>query len=147
MKWLLLQWKQNVSDLLINPCLSCQTTLQNNGEQNFLLYILLPISLWQQKKDFRPENRKRFCARIATGDYDAIIIGHSQFEKIPLSAERQRAVLESQIDEIEIAITLAKKEQGENYTIKQMVKSRKSLEVRLEKLNKRKKMMLLLLKN
>ena len=50
MKWLLLQWKQNVSDLLINPCLSCQTTLQNNGEQNFLLYILLPISLWQQKK-------------------------------------------------------------------------------------------------
>ena len=91
------------------------------------------------KKDFRPENRKRFCASIATGDYDAIIIGHSQFEKIPLSAERQRAVLESQIDEIEIAIKLAKKEQGENYTIKQMVKSRKSLEVRLEKLNEKKK--------
>ena len=108
------------------------------GAEFLTLYPAANI-LVATKKDFRPENRKRFCARIATGDYDAIIIGHSQFEKIPLSAERQRAVLESQIDEIEIAITLAKKEQGENYTIKQMVKSRKSLEVRLEKLNEKKK--------
>lgn len=108
------------------------------GAEFLTLYPAANI-LVATKKDFRPENRKRFCARIATGDYDAIIIGHSQFEKIPLSAERQRAVLESQIDEIEIAITLAKKEQGENYTIKQMVKSRKSLEVRLGKLNEKKK--------
>ena len=108
------------------------------GAEFLTLYPAANI-LVATKKDFRPENRKRFCARIATGDYDAIIIGHSQFEKIPLSAERQRAVLESQIDEIEIAITLAKKEQGENYTVKQMMKSRKSLEVRLEKLNEKKK--------
>lgn len=91
------------------------------------------------KKDFQPANRKKFCARIATGDYDAVIIGHSQYEKIPLSAERQRNILEEQIDEIEMAISLAKEAQGENYTIKQMVKSRKNLEVRLAKLNDKKK--------
>ena len=108
------------------------------GAEFLTLYPAANI-LVATKKDFQPANRKRFCARIATGDYDAVIIGHSQFEKIPLSAERQRAVLESQIDEIEKAIALAKEAQGENYTVKQMVKSRKNLEVRLEKLNEKKK--------
>ena len=87
------------------------------------------------KKDFEPANRKKFCSRIATGDYDAVIIGHSQFEKIPLSAERQVAIIERQIDEIELAIEQAKADKGERYTIKQMEKSRKSLLTRLEKLN------------
>ena len=81
------------------------------------------------KKDFEPANRKKFCSRIATGDYDAVIIGHSQFEKIPLSQERQAAIIERQIDEIETAIVMAKADNGERYTIKQMEKSRKSLEV------------------
>ena len=87
------------------------------------------------KKDFEPANRKKFCSRIATGDYDAIIIGHSQFEKIPLSQERQAATIEKQIDEIELAIDQAKRDNGERYTIKQMEKSRKALQVRLDKLN------------
>ena len=87
------------------------------------------------KKDFEPANRKKFCSRIATGDYDAVIIGHSQFEKIPLSEERQAATIERQIDEIELAIEQAKKDNGERYTIKQMEKSRKALQVRLDKLN------------
>ena len=87
------------------------------------------------KKDFEPANRKKFCSRIATGDYDAVIIGHTQFEKIPLSAERQAATIEAQIDEIEEAIALAKAERNERYTIKEMEKSRKALKVRLEKLN------------
>lgn len=87
------------------------------------------------KKDFEPANRKKFCSRIATGDYDAVIIGHSQFEKIPLSQERQVAIIERQIDEIELAIAQAKADNGERYTIKQMEKPRKSLLTRLEKLN------------
>lgn len=87
------------------------------------------------KKDFEPANRKKFCSRIATGDYDAVIIGHSQFEKIPLSQERQAATIERQIDEIELAIDQAKRDNGERYTIKQMEKSRKALQVRLDKLN------------
>ena len=87
------------------------------------------------KKDFEPANRKKFCSRIATGDYDAVIIGHSQFEKIPLSTERQIAIIERQIDEIEAAIALAKAERGERYTIKEMEKSRKSLVAKLDKLN------------
>ena len=87
------------------------------------------------KKDFEPANRKKFCSRIATGDYDAVIIGHSQFEKIPLSTERQIAIIERQIDEIETAIALAKAERGERYTIKEMEKSRKSLIAKLDKLN------------
>ena len=87
------------------------------------------------KKDFEPANRKKFCSRIVTGDYDAVIIGHSQFEKIPLSQERQAATIEKQIDEIELAIDQAKRDNGERYTIKQMEKSRKALQVRLDKLN------------
>ena len=87
------------------------------------------------KKDFEPAHRKKFCSRIATGDYDAVIIGHSQFEKIPLSQERQIGIIERQIDEIELAIEQAKADNGERYTIKQMEKSRKSLMTRLEKLN------------
>ena len=87
------------------------------------------------KKDFEPANRKKFCSRIATGDYDAVIIGHSQFEKIPLSTERQIAIIERQIEEIETAIALAKAERGERYTIKEMEKSRKSLVAKLDKLN------------
>ena len=86
------------------------------------------------KKDFETANRKKFCARIATGDYDAVIIGHSQFEKIPLSAERQERQLREQIDEIEGAIAELKYQRGENFSIKQMEKTRKSLQARLDKL-------------
>ena len=87
------------------------------------------------KKDFEPANRKKFCSRIATGDYDAVIIGHSQFEKIPLSTERQIAMIERQIEEIEMAIEAVKAEKGERYTIKQMEKTKKSLRTRLNRLN------------
>ena len=87
------------------------------------------------KKDFETQNRKKFCSRIATGDYDAIIIGHSQFEKIPMSAERQRAILERQIEEILDGIEQAKAQKAERYTVKQMERTRKSLETRLQKLN------------
>ena len=89
------------------------------------------------KKDFETKNRKRFCGRIATGDYDAIIIGHSQFEKIPMSVERQRIILEQQIDEITDGIRELKENRGENFSIKQLEKSRKSLKVKLQKLNDR----------
>ena len=87
------------------------------------------------KKDFEPANRKRFCSRIATGDYDAVIIGHSQFEKIPLSRERQISLLEDQIADITYSIEAAKEEAGQQYTIKQMEKTKKTLKVKLEKLN------------
>ena len=87
------------------------------------------------KKDFEPENRKRFCSRIATGDYDAVIIGHSQFEKIPLSRERQIALLEEQIADITYSIEAAKEEAGQQYTVKQMEKTKKTLKAKLEKLN------------
>ena len=86
------------------------------------------------KKDFETANRKKFCARIATGDYDAVIIGHSQFEKIPISAERQERILQEQIDEITDAIAEMKAMRGESFTIKQLEKTRKSLEARMEKL-------------
>ena len=87
------------------------------------------------KKDFEPANRKRFCSRIATGDYDAVIIGHSQFEKIPLSRERQIALLEEQIADITYSIEAAKEEAGQQYTVKQMEKTKKTLKAKLEKLN------------
>ena len=87
------------------------------------------------KKDFETQNRKKFCSRIATGDYDAIIIGHSQFEKIPMSVERQQAILERQIEEILEGIEQAKAQKAERYTVKQMERTRKSLEARLAKLN------------
>ena len=87
------------------------------------------------KKDFEPANRKRFCSRIATGDYDAVIIGHSQFEKIPLSRERQISLLEDQIADITYSIEVAKEEAGQQYTIKQMEKTKKTLKAKLEKLN------------
>ena len=86
------------------------------------------------KKDFEPSSRKKFCARIATGDYDAVIIGHSQFEKIPLSAERQERLIQEQMDEIEEAIEEAKAQVGEHFTVKQLEKLRKSLKQKLEKL-------------
>ena len=86
------------------------------------------------KKDFEPGNRKKFCARIATGDYDAVIIGHSQFEKIPLSAERQERLIQEQMDEIEEAIEEAKSQAGEHFTVKRLEKLRKSLKQKLEKL-------------
>lgn len=87
------------------------------------------------KKDFEKQNRKKFCSRISTGDYDAIIIGHSQFEKIPMSAERQQAILQQQINEILFGIEQAKSQKAERYTIKQMERTRKSLEAKLAKLN------------
>ena len=91
------------------------------------------------KKDFEPKNRRKFCARIATGDYDAVIIGHSQFEKIPLSLKRQKAILEDQIGEIMAGIAEAKAAKEENFTIKQMERTRKNLEAKLKKLNDKKK--------
>ena len=87
------------------------------------------------KKDFEPANRKRFCSRIATGDYDAVIIGHTQFEKIPLSRERQIAMLEQQIADITFSIEEAAHQAGQNYTIKQLEKTKKSLQTRMKKLN------------
>lgn len=87
------------------------------------------------ERDFEKRNRRRLCARIATGDYDAVIIGHSQLMKIPLSRERQREILQRQIDEVLLAISDAKRQRAENFTIKQMERTRKSLETRLEKLN------------
>lgn len=87
------------------------------------------------RKDFETKNRKKFCGRIATGDYDAVIIGHSQFEKIPMSVERQRAILEQQIDEIMMGISEAKREKAENFTIKQMMKTQKGLQAKIDKLN------------
>ena len=87
------------------------------------------------RKDFETRNRKKFCGRIATGDYDAIIIGHSQFEKIPVSAERQKAILEQQIHEIMVGIREAKEEKAERFTIKQMEKTKKGLQAKIDKLN------------
>lgn len=87
------------------------------------------------KKDFEPANRKRFCSRIATGDYDAVIIGHTQFEKIPLSKERQIAMLEQQIADITFSIEEAGRQAGQNYTVKQLEKTKKSLQAKLKKLN------------
>ena len=87
------------------------------------------------RKDFETKNRKKFCGRIATGDYDAVIIGHSQFEKIPMSVERQRAILEQQMEDVMMGIQEAKSEKAENFTIKQMEKTRKGLQNKLDKLN------------
>lgn len=88
------------------------------------------------KKDFEPSNRKKFCSRIATGDYDAIIIGHSQFERIPLSPERQKSMIERQIQDITFAIAEAKAEDdGKSFTVKQMEKTKKTLQAKLQKLN------------
>lgn len=87
------------------------------------------------KKDFETKNRKKFCGRIATGDYDAIIIGHSQFEKIPMSIQQQQAILQQEINEVITGIAQAKRDRAENFTIKQMEKTRKSLQTKLEKLN------------
>ena len=87
------------------------------------------------RKDFETKNRKKFCGRIATGDYDAVIIGHSQFEKIPMSVERQRAILEQQIDEIMLGIREAKEANAERFTIKQMEKTKKGLQAKIDKLN------------
>ena len=87
------------------------------------------------KKDFSTNNRKKFCSKIATGEFDAIIMGHSQFEKIPMSVERQRYFLEQQIEEIIQGIEEIKEESGEKFTKKQLEKTRKSLEAKLEKLN------------
>ena len=87
------------------------------------------------KKDFETKSRKRFCSRIATGDYDAIIIGHSQFEKIPMSQERQKFILEQQRQEILDGIRELKRNNGDNFSVKQLERSRKSIQQRLEKLN------------
>ena len=87
------------------------------------------------KKDFEPSNRKQFCSRIATGDYDAIVIGHSQFERVPLSPERQKAIIERQIDDITLALDDARSEDSRSFTVKQMEKTKKTLEAKLQKLN------------
>ncbi|MGX8704398.1 MAG: helicase, partial [bacterium] len=110
-------------------------TLQWAGE--FLRLYPGANILVARKRDFETANRKKFCARIATGDYDAVIIGHSQFEKIPISAERQARLLEGQIADITEAISNIKEMNGERFSIKQMEKTKKSLEARLAKLSDR----------
>lgn len=87
------------------------------------------------KKDFEAKNRKKFCGRIATGDYDAVIIGHSQFEKIPMSLERQRAILQQQLDEVLDGISELKKNRGDNFSIKQLERTKKTVKQKLDKLN------------
>lgn len=87
------------------------------------------------KQDFETANRKKFCGRIATGDYDAVIIGHSQFEKIQMSVERQREQLQKQLDDIEMGIDEVQKSHGEQFTVKQLMKTRKGIEAKLKKLN------------
>ena len=87
------------------------------------------------RKDFEAKNRKRFCSRIATGDYDAVIIGHSQFEKIPISIQRQQALLQQQLDEIMDGIADLRRNRGDKFSIKQMEKSKKSIQAKLDKLN------------
>lgn len=106
---------------------------------------LYPVAniLVATKKDFETKNRKKFCGRIATGDYDAVIIGHSQFEKIPMSIERQRAILEQQLEEITGGIAELKRNRGENFSIKQLEKSKKSIRQKLDKLNDQTKKMML----
>ena len=104
------------------------------GRRSFCISTPSAKLLVASKKDFETANRKKFCARIATGDYDAVIIGHSQFEKIPLSFERQERIIQEQIDEIQSGIAELKHSSGEKFTIKQMEKSRKQLEMKLEKL-------------
>ena len=128
LKWLMLQQNLKDKDFVISPYLQFLTILQSNSLMNFCNYILVKMFLQQQKKDFETKNRKKFCSRIATGEWDAAIIGHSQFEKIPMSIERQIALLEEQINDI-----TEKSNQGEIYTIKQM---EKTLETRLAKLHK-----------
>ena len=91
------------------------------------------------KKDFQPANRKKFCARIATGDFDAVVVGHSQFEKIPLSQERQRAFLEQQMDGLEAAVSEARKNRAGKFTISQLESARKRMEERMKKLFDQKK--------
>lgn len=102
---------------------------------DFMLLYPAANILVATKKDFETKNRKKFCGRIATGDYDAVIIGHSQFEKIPMSIERQRAVLEEQLDEIVRGITDLKNNRGENFSIKQLEKTKKQIKLKLDKLN------------
>ena len=109
--------------------------LTEQWASDFLRLYLGANILAATKKDFEPANRKKFCSRIATGDYDAVIIGHTQFEKIPLSTERQAAMIERQMTEIEMAIEAVKAEKGKRYTIKQMEKTKKSLNARLSRLN------------
>lgn len=87
------------------------------------------------KKDFEAKNRRRFCGRIATGDYDAIIIGHSQFEKIPMSIERQQMILMQQMDEITEGIADLKRNRGDRFSVKQLEKTKRSLKLKLDKLN------------
>ena len=136
----LLNW--NVVEKRLRELIHEDKYLSPQGKENYKAWASDFLRLYPganilaaTKKDFEPANRKKFCSRIATGDYDAVIIGHSQFEKIPLSQERQAATIEKQIDEIELAIDQAKRDNGERYTIKQMEKSRKALQVRLDKLN------------
>ena len=109
--------------------------LTEQGAAEFLQLYPSANILVATKKDFETRNRKKFCSRIATGDYDAVIIGHSQFEKIPMSLERQRVILQTQLNEIIDGISEAKRENAERFTIKQMEKSRRSIKLKLDKLN------------
>ena len=120
--------------------MSRETTMKNYLNQikdryDFVVIDCMPSLSMVTKKDFETKNRKRFCGRIATGDYDAVIIGHSQFEKIPMSIERQRAILEQQIEELTNGIAELKENRGERFSIKQLERSKKSVTQKLAKLN------------
>ncbi|MBQ7921085.1 MAG: hypothetical protein IJ325_00705 [Clostridia bacterium] len=120
--------------LCSKPIFTVPNHLTGQWASEFLRLYPAANILVTTKKDFEPANRKKFCARIATGDYDAVIIGHSQFEKIPMSVERQEKLLNDQIDEITMGIADLKASEAEHFTIKQMERTKKSLEVRLKKL-------------
>lgn len=132
-RWSPPPWRASAWDYAAKACSSCPIILQSSGRRNSCGDILVKI-LVTTKKDFEKNNRRRFCSRIATGDYDAIIIGHSQFEKIPMSKERQERLLQEQIQEITDGIQELKFMRGEQFTIKQMERTRKQLEGRLRKL-------------
>ncbi len=123
-------WKPSDKNLYVVP-----NHLTEQWGSDFLRLYPGANILVATKKDFEPANRKRFCSRIATGDYDAVIIGHTQFEKIPLSKERQIAMLEQQIADITFSIEEAGRQAGQNYTVKQLEKTKKSLQAKLKKLN------------
>ena len=134
-RWFRRRWSPNGSDCAVNPCLSYPTTSPSSGHRSSYSSIPQPTFWWQRRKTLKPRTAKKFCGRIATGDYDAIIIGHSQFEKIPMSIERQRAILEQQLDEVTEGITELKKNRGDNFSVKQLERTKKSVKQKLDKLN------------
>ena len=133
-QWQQAQWSCVGSALPTSPCLLSPNSLTEQWGAEFQQLYPGAHILVATENDFSKQNRKAFCARIATGDYDAVIIGHSQFEKVPLSPENERAHIEKQLDNLELSLTAAKNDKSMNFTIKQLESSKKKLETRLKKL-------------